>query len=117
MTNAVKKHSISSELAQKMVNAAVGKARELGVTENVAILDDGGNLKAFSRMDGPRSRPLRLRRIRRTPLCSASPRRTFSTLSKATRRFWPVYPRLRVWRHGVEGFPLRWPEKLSGRSG
>src|SRR6266568_4596716 len=52
MANVVKKHSISSELAEKMVNAAVAKARELGVTENVAILDDGGNLKAFSRMDG-----------------------------------------------------------------
>jgi uncharacterized protein GlcG (DUF336 family) len=52
MPNVVKKHSISSELAQKMVNAAVAKARELGVSENVAILDDGGNLKAFSRMDG-----------------------------------------------------------------
>src|SRR5260221_488078 len=52
MTNVVKKLSISSELAQKMVNAAVAKARELGVTENVAVLDDGGNLKAFSRMDG-----------------------------------------------------------------
>jgi uncharacterized protein GlcG (DUF336 family) len=52
MSNVVKKHSISSELAQKMVNAALAKARELGVTENVAILDDGGNLKAFSRMDG-----------------------------------------------------------------
>ena len=52
MTNVVHKHSISSELAQKMVNAAVAKARALGVTENVAILDDGGNLKAFSRMDG-----------------------------------------------------------------
>ena len=52
MANVVKKHGISSELAQKMVNAAVAKARELGVTENVAILDDGGNLKAFSRMDG-----------------------------------------------------------------
>ena len=52
MTNVIKKHSISSELAQKMVNAAVAKAREIGVTENVAILDDGGNLKAFSRMDG-----------------------------------------------------------------
>ena len=52
MTNVIKKHSISSELAQKMLNAAVAKARELGVTENVAILDDGGNLKAFSRMDG-----------------------------------------------------------------
>jgi uncharacterized protein GlcG (DUF336 family) len=48
-----KKHSISSELAQKMVDKAVAKARELGVSENVAILDDGGNLKAFSRMDGP----------------------------------------------------------------
>ena len=52
MANVVKKHSISSELAQKMVDAAVAKARELGVCENVAILDDGGNLKAFSRMDG-----------------------------------------------------------------
>jgi uncharacterized protein GlcG (DUF336 family) len=52
MANVVKKHSISFDLAQKMVNEAVAKARELGVTENVAILDDGGNLKAFSRMDG-----------------------------------------------------------------
>ena len=52
MANVVKKHSISFELAQKMVNAAVAKARELGVAENVVILDDGGNLKAFSRMDG-----------------------------------------------------------------
>jgi uncharacterized protein GlcG (DUF336 family) len=52
MANVVKKHSISSELAQKMVDEAVAKARELGVTENVAILDDGGNLKAFRRMDG-----------------------------------------------------------------
>ena len=51
MADVLKKCSISSELAQKMVNAAVAKARELGVTENVAILDDGGNLKAFSRMD------------------------------------------------------------------
>src|SRR6202049_5036938 len=52
MTNVIKKHGISFELAQKMVNAAVAKARELGVNENVAILDDGGNLKAFGRMDG-----------------------------------------------------------------
>jgi uncharacterized protein GlcG (DUF336 family) len=52
MAIVVNKHSISSELAQRMVYEAVAKARELGVTENVAILDDGGNLKAFSRMDG-----------------------------------------------------------------
>lgn len=52
MPDVVKKHSISYELAQKMVNAAMAKARELGVAENVAILDEGGNLKAFGRMDG-----------------------------------------------------------------
>jgi uncharacterized protein GlcG (DUF336 family) len=52
MVNVVKKGSISFELAQKMVDKAVAKARELGVSENVAILDDGGNLKAFARMDG-----------------------------------------------------------------
>ena len=52
MANVVKKHSISSELAQKMVEAAVAKARKMDVTENVAVLDDGGNLKAFGRMDG-----------------------------------------------------------------
>ena len=52
MANAIKKHSISSELAQKMVDAAVAKAKAIGVSENVAILDDGGNLKAFTRMDG-----------------------------------------------------------------
>src|ERR1700751_5050489 len=52
MNSVITKRSISSELAQKMVDAAVAKARELGVSENVTILDDGGNLKAFSRMDG-----------------------------------------------------------------
>src|ERR1700747_2553340 len=52
MTNVIKKHSISSDLAQKMGNAAVAKAKELGVAENVAILDDSGDLKAFTRMDG-----------------------------------------------------------------
>jgi uncharacterized protein GlcG (DUF336 family) len=52
MADVVKKNSISSELAQKMVDEALAKARKIGVTENVAILDDGGNLKAFHRMDG-----------------------------------------------------------------
>jgi len=52
MANVVKKHSISFELAQKMVDEAVAKAREIGISENVAILDDGGNLKAFGRMEG-----------------------------------------------------------------
>src|SRR3982075_1451670 len=52
MANVVKKHSISSELAHRMVDQAVAKARNLGVAETVAILDEGGNIKAFGRMDG-----------------------------------------------------------------
>ena len=52
MANVIQKNSISAELAQKMVDAALAKANAIGVAENVAILDDGGNLKAFSRMDG-----------------------------------------------------------------
>ncbi len=52
MINVITKTSLSYELAQEMVNAAVAKAEDLGVFENVAILDDGGNLKAFGRMDG-----------------------------------------------------------------
>jgi uncharacterized protein GlcG (DUF336 family) len=52
VTIVVKKNSVSFELAQRMVDAAIAKAREIGVSENVAIMDDGGNLKAFGRMDG-----------------------------------------------------------------
>lgn len=52
MASVVKKHSVSFELAQKMVDAAIAKARQIGVSENVAIMDEGGNLKAFGRMDG-----------------------------------------------------------------
>src|SRR4029077_13009997 len=60
MANVIEKHSISSELAQKMVAAAVAKARELGVSENVAILDEGGNLKAFTRVDGAPILPIEI---------------------------------------------------------
>ena len=39
-------------LAARMVEAAIARAKELGVKQNVAVVDDGGNLKAFARMDG-----------------------------------------------------------------
>jgi uncharacterized protein GlcG (DUF336 family) len=35
-----------------MVDAAIRRAKELGAKQNVAVLDEGGNLKAFGRMDG-----------------------------------------------------------------
>ena len=69
MANVIKKHSISSELAQKMVDAAVAKAKAIGVSENVAILDDGGNLKAFGRMDGA---PILCIEIAQNKACTAA---------------------------------------------
>ena len=47
-------------VAQKLVEAAVAKARELKVPQCVAVVDDGGNLKAFVRMDGAALIPIEI---------------------------------------------------------
>ncbi len=52
MAKTYTKQTISYESAAKMVAAAVTKAAQLGCKQNVAVVDDGGNLKAFGRMDG-----------------------------------------------------------------
>src|SRR5882762_9426274 len=64
----------------------------------------------------PRSFALRLPRIRHIQLCSASPRRNFSTLSRATRHFWPACRRFRVWRRGG-GFPIKVNGEVVGAIG
>jgi uncharacterized protein GlcG (DUF336 family) len=38
--------------AVKIMNAAMKKAQEIGVPENIAVVDEGNNLVAFFRMDG-----------------------------------------------------------------
>jgi uncharacterized protein GlcG (DUF336 family) len=43
---------LTHEGALKALAGAVAKAEELGVAQNVTIVDDGGNLLAFVRMDG-----------------------------------------------------------------
>lgn len=43
---------ITSTKAQAILNAAEAKAAELGVRANIAVLDEGAHLKAFTRMDG-----------------------------------------------------------------
>ena len=52
MAKTCAKQTISYESAAKMVAAAVTKAAQLGCKQNVAVVADGGNLKAFGRMDG-----------------------------------------------------------------
>jgi len=44
--------SVSTELAKAMIDAAEHKAAEMGHPFVIAIVDDSGVLKAFSRMDG-----------------------------------------------------------------
>ena len=43
---------ITLEEARRVISAAEEKAREIGQPQNVAVVDAGRNLKAFSRMDG-----------------------------------------------------------------
>ncbi|MGE0667219.1 MAG: heme-binding protein [Sphingomonadales bacterium] len=43
---------ITTHQARAMIAAAEARAREIGVPVNVAVLDGGAHLKAFSRMDG-----------------------------------------------------------------
>ena len=43
---------LTIEGAMKLLNAAMAKAREMNVPECIAIVDAGGQLLAFARMDG-----------------------------------------------------------------
>ena len=52
MSNTLTRQTISAEAAGKMIAAAEAKATEMKRPMCIAIVDDSGNLKAFSRMDG-----------------------------------------------------------------
>lgn len=43
---------ITTEQAERVLKASILKARELGISVCIAILDSGGHLKTFHRMDG-----------------------------------------------------------------
>ncbi|WP_430296690.1 GlcG/HbpS family heme-binding protein [Sinomonas sp. B1-1] len=45
-------NDISLEQAQAVVEASLAKSREIGTAMNIAVVDAGGNLKAFGRQDG-----------------------------------------------------------------
>ena len=45
---------LSYEGAEKMLAAAIAKAREMKVPQCISIVDAGGHLLAFARMDGAR---------------------------------------------------------------
>ncbi len=45
-------NDITLAQAEKVLDAALVKAKKQGIPMNIAIVDAGGNLKAFARMDG-----------------------------------------------------------------
>jgi len=51
-SSALTTKDISLDQAADAMKAAVSKAREINVKMNIAIVDAGGNLKGFARMDG-----------------------------------------------------------------
>jgi uncharacterized protein GlcG (DUF336 family) len=52
MSDLLQKSSVSADLAHRMIAAAEAKASEIGVPMVIAVCDESGVLKAFSRMDG-----------------------------------------------------------------
>ena len=52
MANTVSRQTITEEAAQKLIAAAEKKAVEMKRNMVIAICDESGTLKAFSRMDG-----------------------------------------------------------------
>lgn len=45
-------NGIDLATAQKVVEAAVARSKEIGALMNVAVVDEGANLVAFAKMDG-----------------------------------------------------------------
>jgi uncharacterized protein GlcG (DUF336 family) len=52
MANTVSRPTITEEAAQKLIAAAARKAQEIKKAMVIAVCDESGTLKAFSRMDG-----------------------------------------------------------------
>jgi uncharacterized protein GlcG (DUF336 family) len=43
---------MTMEKAQRIIEAGIGKAKQIGQPMNIAVVDAGANLTAFTRMDG-----------------------------------------------------------------
>lgn len=60
----ITKKALSLDLAKKMAQAAELKAQELNIKIVISILDDGGNVKFFMRMDGVSYGSIRISKLK-----------------------------------------------------
>ena len=58
MQDTVPSLKLTSDGAMKLLHAAMAKAREMGVPQCISIVDPGGHLLAFARMDGAYSQSI-----------------------------------------------------------
>ena len=52
MSELITKHTLSLKAAKKLIDAAILKAKELGVGGAIAVVDNGGHLICLERIDG-----------------------------------------------------------------
>ena len=79
--------ALTLELAEQVIAAAKKKSQDLGVKEDIAVVDAGGNLKAFARMDGAwlGSIDIAIRKARPPAISIWRRLRSASCLSRASR--------------------------------
>ena len=104
---------ISLDQAYAAVAAAVKKAAELQVKEDIAVVDAGGNLKAFARMDGAWTGSIDIAQKKaKTARMFDMPTEEIGKLSQPGG---PLYM-IEVSNHGLITFPGGVPIKLSDGS-
>jgi len=90
------KRSINVDTAQIAIAAGVAKARQLGFNMSIAIVDEGGALKSFVRMDGASDTSLRI---------SQDKAYTSASLGLPTHAFWDFVKNDPPLLHGIVNYP------------
>jgi uncharacterized protein GlcG (DUF336 family) len=90
------KRSINVDTAHIAIAAGVAKAKQLGFNMSIAIVDEGGALKSFVRMDGASDTSLRI---------SQDKAYTSASLGLPTHAFWDFVKNDPPLLHGIVNYP------------
>jgi uncharacterized protein GlcG (DUF336 family) len=80
---------LTLEDAKKMMDSAINKAIEIGVDMDIAIVDDGGHLMLFTRMDNARITSINISIDK--AFTAAAARKATSDYAKAVRNHGPAF--------------------------
>ena len=117
MSKTFEKHAITAEFAQVLIEAAVAKATELKVPQCVAVVDDGGNLKAFVRMDGAALIPIEIAQSKAYTALFGFPTHDFFNFIKGDPSLLAGIPTLARMAAWGGGFPINVNGEVVGAIG